>query len=100
MSTALTRFEVELPLATTGTAQDNAVQQFKISMRTLCNLYESQFNKTAQDGTFSQSSFCSGYITAAQQATALGFLNTLNTSLNAAGSPNVLCTAWSVTSEP
>lgn len=100
MSTALIRFEVELPLATTGSAQDMAVQQFKTNMRQLSNVYEAQFNKTAMDGTFSQSSFCSGYITAAQQAAALNNLNTLNAALQAAGSPAVLCTAWNVTSEP
>lgn len=100
MANALTRFEVELPFVDGGSAQDTAIQNFKTSMLTLCPLYFSNFYKEVANGTITQSNFCSGFITSAQQATALGYLNTLNNALVAAGSATVWCTAWNVTSEP
>lgn len=96
MATNLTRFEVQLPLFADGTSQQTAVNQFLANVNTLCDIILSTtyVNKTNGSQVYTQLAY--GLITTAQQATALGFLNTLNTALGF----NVLCTINTVTSEP
>lgn len=56
-----------------------------------------QYTFTSHDMSIGQyTQLIYGLITTAQQATALGYLNTLNAALGS----NVLCTVNSVTSEP
>lgn len=98
MATAMTRFEIQLPLFTDGTPQSNAVNTFLDNIGTLCtfvwNPQSVYTNHDRSNGAYIAIVY--GLITAAQQATALGYLNTLNAAL---GAP-VLCTVNNVTSEP
>lgn len=96
MATNLTRFEVQLPLFADGTSQQTAVNQFLTNVNTLCDLILSTTYVNKVNGTQVYTQLVYGLITTAQQATALGFLNTLNTALGF----NVLCTINTVTSEP
>ena len=100
MSTVMTHFEVELPLASDASKQA-AIDAFRANMVTLCPIYDIDMYKYINDGSGNviysgQSHFMSGYITTAQQPAALGFLNTLNASLGI----TVLCTVHTVTMEP
>ena len=97
MATVFTRFEIVLPNVDGGTPADNAIQQFIASMRSLCQLVMySAYIYPQGSGNLTQQNCIYGLITTAQQATALGYLNTLDTAL---GTP-VLCTVNAVTSEP
>jgi ketopantoate hydroxymethyltransferase len=96
MATNLTRFEIVLPNVDTGSAADNAIQQFLTNMKTLCQLVMYTAYIYPQAGGLTQQNVLYGLITTAQQATALGYLNTLNAALGS----NVLCTINAVTQEP
>lgn len=96
MSTILTRFELQIP-------QDNdpnhqaAVTTFLDNLGTLCKFtYSNQYLLTNLETQGQQVAIVYGLITSTQQATALGFLNTLNTALGS----NITCIVWQVTSEP
>lgn len=101
MATTLTRFDVELPFydPTANPTQYNAVQTFLTNIASIAygGLYY-QYNMYAYNssGYVRESNFTSGFITSAQQATALGYLNTLNAALGF----NVLCIVYVVTVEP
>lgn len=101
MATTLTRFEVRIPSSDYGGLDDLAVQQFLTNLRTLTQvtIYNCGFlpqGGNGYDGYF-QGNIFFGTITAAQQATALQYLATLNANVSFAP---VLCLAWSVQSEP
>ena len=97
MATSLTRFEVQLPLFADGTSQANAVNTFLSNVLTLCPYIQNDGYIHQQDGvTVTQVRLVYGLITTLQQAAALAFLVTLNTSLG----QNVLCTINTVSSEP
>lgn len=103
MSTTFTRFEVQVPLFSDGTPEKAAVDTFLDNIGTLCKFtYNAEFVFTSHDlsGTppAEYIAIIYGLITTAQQATALGFLNTLNTALGASGP--VVCIVSTVTSEP
>src|SRR5712691_1035587 len=102
MATVLTQFQVEVPLAS-NQAQQDAIDTFRANMTTLGPIYENDMYRYVTDGlvpshaVFSQQShFMSGYLTVAQQPTALGFLTALNTAFGT----TVLCTIDSITTEP
>lgn len=96
MSTSMTRFEIQLPLFADNSSQKAAVDTFITNMSTLCIVC--QYN--ALTGTTrTPTGFVNiliGYITSSQQATALGYLNTLNTALTS----NAVCIVNGVTLEP
>lgn len=96
MAANLTRFEVVIPSVDTGSPADTAITNFRHSMETLTRL--KLFTSYVYDvnDNLSEESTLYGWITVAQQATALGYLNTLNAALG----KNVDCTIWTVTSEP
>jgi hypothetical protein len=102
MATSLTRFEIVLPSVDSGTPSDTAIKSFITSMLTLCQLVMTSAYVYPQSGggTTVGQNVLYGLISAAQQVTALGFLNTLNAALVAAGGTAVLCTVSTVTSEP
>lgn len=97
MATVMTRFEIQIPL-TNNPNQQAAVNTFLDNIGTLCKFtYNAQYVYSSHDlGVGQYTALVYGLITAAQQAAALGFLNTLNTAL---GTP-VLCTVNNVTTEP
>lgn len=96
MSAVLTRFEVQLPLFNDGTSEHIAVNTFVQSISSITNVVNYNAYVTHADGTVTQCNIFYGLLTTLQQATALGFLNTLNASLSAPA----LTTIFSVTSEP
>lgn len=97
MASAVTRFECLLPLTVNGSSDYNAIETFKANIAGLCPT----FYYPVYDQTNPANSFWAffGYITATQQATALGFLNTLNAALSAGLTP-VKCVVWNGTTEP
>lgn len=96
MASPVTRFEVFLPFANQGTPDDTAIQNFITSMKTLSPDFFYQVYSTTAGVQFTA---YFGYITTAQQPTALGYLNTLNANLSAGNTP-VTCVVWNGTSEP
>lgn len=97
MATNLTEFRVVLPNTDAGTAADSAVQAFLNNINTLCQLeLYSSYIRPLNSSALNQQLTVFGLITTAQQSTALGYLNTLNSAL---GTP-VLCTIHSITTEP
>lgn len=100
MATTVTRFEIWLPLFADGTAGANAVAQFVQNMATLCPVIHGDAYVTPLNGQLNvsdqQVKLLYGQITLTQQATALGFLNTLNQAL---GAP-VNCIAFNVSTQP
>lgn len=96
MATAFTRFELQIPQDTDPNHQA-AVTTFLDNLGTLCKFtYSGQYLYTNLETQGEQVAIVYGLITTAQQATALGYLNTLNAALGA----NVTCIVWPVTSEP
>lgn len=100
MATSLTRFEIVLPSVDTGSSDDTAMTNFRRNMETLTTrlFFTTAYRYDASDA-LTQRSILYGYITIAQQSTALGYLNTLNAALSAGNTP-VDCEIWNVTSEP
>lgn len=96
MATNFTRFEVQLPIFADGTTGSNAVAQFLANISTLCDYISNPQYVHKTDGSLVYTNLVYGLITNVQQATALGFLTTLNTALGF----NVLCTVNPVTTEP
>ena len=97
MASVVTRFEVLLPLTTGGSPDFNAIEAFKTNLSSLTVTYFYPVYLQSDNSVNYWSFF--GYITAAQQATALGYLNTLNAALSAGLTP-VRCVVWNGTSEP
>lgn len=97
MATAMTRFEVQIPL-TSDPTQQGAMNTFLDNFGALCPfIYNPQYVYSSHDlSTGQYTALIYGLITAAQQATALGYLNTLNTAF----ATPVVCTMNDVTSEP
>ena len=95
MASSATRFEVILPLFSDGTSQANAVAAFISNMESLCTVNLVPVYPNTQAGS-SQGNLLFGFLTAGQQSTALGYLNTLNAALGS----NCVCYIWSVTLEP
>lgn len=97
MASTMTRFEIQIPL-TDNLTQQVAIDTFLDSIGTLAPFtYNVQYvYRNHNLGTGQYTALIYGLITTAQQVTALGFLNTLNTTL---GIP-VLCTASGVTTQP
>lgn len=91
MSTTLTRFECFIPVADSGTPQDTDIQNFFTNMQSLAPCVQ----QVVSVGSV-YSYWLVGFLTPTQATTALGYINTLNTSL---GTP-IICNSWSVTSEP
>lgn len=104
MATNYTRFEISLPQTYQGTPQDDAINTFRHNMEALIQNNPAGANRLAVYTAYeydvtdnnTQHSIMYGLLTAAQQSTALGYLNTLNAALGS----NVLCTVHTVTSEP
>lgn len=95
MSTAVIKFEVQLPNADVGTATFNAVQTFLTNIATLGPVYQQESSVTSS-GTRTQSIATYGLLTAGQATTALGYLNTLNASLGF----NVPAISYNVNTQP
>lgn len=95
MSTSVIKFEVQLPNADVGTSAYNAVQTFLQNISTLGPVYQQESSVT-QQGSRSQTITTYGLLTSGQASTALGYLNTLNSSLGS----NVSCINYNVTTEP
>lgn len=90
MSTAVTKFELHMPLGTTQTIVD-ASATFKTGMTTLGVIYyELNAAVFPLDGSETERDLIYGLITNAQLAGALSLLNALNTAL---GTP-VVC--WTI----
>jgi hypothetical protein len=99
MATNLIRFEIVVPNVDIGSPADIAIDNFINNMLTLTQLVMSTSYVYPQGGNntnFVEHAILYGLITTAQQATALGYLNTLNAALG----QNVLCTVNQVTQEP
>lgn len=99
MATNLTRFEIVIPNVDAGSAAETAIATFLNNMNTLCQLvmYTAYIYPLNTGGNvLTQQNVLYGLITSAQQSTALGYLNALNTALGS----NVECTVNIVTSEP
>lgn len=96
MATTQIRFEVICPLFSDGTNQANAWQTFLTSLKSLTSFVLTNTWVTDVGGNQVDNNQVYGYITSAQQSTALGYLNTLNASLGF----NVQCNVWTTTSEP
>lgn len=94
MATNLTRFEIVLPMQTDTNRA--TIQQFLTNLASLTNYVLTSGYIVDNTGTFTNHDIIYGLLTAAQQSTALGYLNTLNAALG----QNVLCTVNTVTSEP
>lgn len=105
MSSAVTRFEVCIPLPESDVYPNtyNAGQAFIASMTTLLSggtsnkhlyIYEA-YDTVSQLGIM----IVMGFLTPAQTTTALGYLSTLASSMDSAYTP-VMSVAWSATSEP
>jgi hypothetical protein len=95
MSASVIKFEVQLPSFDVGTDGDNAEQTFMTNMKTLGNVYTYEA-ATFSGGVRTQQTAVYGLITAGQAATALGFLNTLNTALGS----NVQAISYTVSTQP
>lgn len=96
MPTALTKFEVVLPLFADGTAGAIAVSAFVASMITLTPVQVTNIYTNNPDGSISQGNVLFGLLNSTQTSSALGFLNTLNTAL----ALNVVCYTHGVNSQP
>lgn len=96
MAASLTRFEIVLPVFADGSSQQTAVNNFIASITGLTPVVQYTAYQTTGVGQQTQQNVIYGLLTAAQQAQALTFLNTLNAALGS----NVLCTVNTVTSEP
>jgi hypothetical protein len=97
MATPLTRFEIQIPNFADGTTQSTAVNTFLDGLGVLTNfIANNEYVHTSSSDPGSYTKLVFGHITVAQQAAALALLATLNTAL---GTP-VLCTIWTVTTEP
>lgn len=96
MSSTVLRFECVIPNTDSGTPQNAAVLAFINNLAGLTTTvrYQAIVTDTLGNDTFLQIVY--GYLTAAQQATALGFLTTLNTALG----KNSVCAVWNGTLEP
>lgn len=99
MPTSLTRFELQIPIYDniSQPTQYNAVRTFLTGLQGLTTYIASN---GYVNGSSPEVLIVYGLITTAQQAAALNLLTTLNASLAAAGSPAILCTIHTVTSEP
>lgn len=104
MPASLTRFEVQLPEAqNVGDPVYIAIQNFLNSLSSLCPYISIQepVHTTGDLGQYSSVvQVVYGVFPVAQNSTALGYLNTLDAALNAAGQPNAVCIVWPVTGEP
>jgi hypothetical protein len=101
MATALIKFEVRLPLDDgNGTPIDVAIQTFLSSLSALVALSDISDVYQTISSSISQYNLVFGLLTNAQAATALGYLNTLNASLIAAGGTTVVCYTYNVTTQP
>jgi hypothetical protein len=96
MATALTRFEIILPVIGVDQPGQRAVSDFLTSMRTLCDVVSYSATIRRMDTSITEQTVIYGLLTNAQLGTASGFLTTLNTALGS----NVLCTIMPVTQEP
>lgn len=95
MSSTKTRFEVQLPVFTSGTDQANSVASFLSSISSLTSIF--QLNGFVGDvSSPTYANLFIGYLNPTDNNTALGYLNTLNTALGS----NVQCVVNTVTSEP
>jgi hypothetical protein len=106
MSTSLIKFEVRLPIDQ-GTdangnisAQDTATRAFLASLSSLVNVSDTSDVYQIVSSVVTQYNLVFGLLTSAQATTALGYLNTLNTALIAAGSATVVAYTYPVTSQP
>lgn len=105
MSTVMTRFELQLIQfdPNVDRVSWNAVNTFLDNLGTLCNFVvveQPVFNNhNIQDWNIVVW-VVYGLLTTAQNSTALGFLNTLNTTLVANGKQPTICISWQVTSQP
>jgi hypothetical protein len=95
MTVALTHFRVRLPKL----IDDTPLTAFLASMNTLCDMELIQCYLRS-GGVDSPETICQGYLTALQNATALGFLTTFNAALVAASLPAVFCTTNATTGQP
>lgn len=95
MSSSAIKFEAQLPNADVGTDTYNAVQTFLSNMSTLGPIFQQESSVTTQ-GIRTQCITTYGLILASQSSTALGYLNTLNSSLGS----NVSCISYNVTQQP
>lgn len=105
MATTVTRFEVQVPQFASSTDRPSydAVNTFLGNMGTLCEFVLVQNELHSQPDITIVDAFVwviYGIIQTTQQATALGFLNTLNSALVTNGKSPVVCIAWNVQSEP
>jgi hypothetical protein len=96
MPTSLIKFEVRLPLATTGSAQDASIQSFLTSLAALTPYTFLTAYQVDASGSLTQYNLVFGLLTSAQASTALNLLTTLNAALGF----NVLCYTWTVNQQP
>lgn len=98
MSSPVTRFEVLLPNVDSSTDPTswNAINTFQTNMESLTTLYVYQVNNMANGKQYAS---VYGYLTSTQNSTALGYLNTLNSSLSVGVGP-VMCVSTSGSSQP
>jgi hypothetical protein len=97
VSVTLIRFEALIPTDSgNNTSSDQAVETFKANLASLTNYELLNVYRSSSGGYVGQFDLVFGLLTSAQAATALGYLNTLNTSLGS----NVTCYTWNVTTQP